>query len=56
MLAADRLAGLGQWCQPRHGIELVEVADPVVGELISVDISVRGGIGVVLLARGRRQA
>ncbi|MFP1155039.1 hypothetical protein BHQ21_24185 [Mycobacterium sherrisii] len=40
-LAADRLAELGQWCQPRQGIELVEVADPVNGELISVDISVR---------------
>lgn len=39
--AGQRLAELGQWCQPREGIDLLERADPITGDLISADIEVR---------------
>ncbi len=39
--AGQRLAELGQWCQPREGIDLLERADPNTGDLVSADIEVR---------------
>jgi N-methylhydantoinase B len=36
--AAERLAELGQWCQPRAGVQLVEYADAVTGALVSARI------------------
>lgn len=36
--AGERLAELGQWCQPRAGVELIERADPNTGTLIRADI------------------
>lgn len=39
-LAAERLAALGQWSQPREGIELVEKADPKTGALLETEVQI----------------
>jgi N-methylhydantoinase B len=38
--AATRLSEMGQWCQARDGIDLVELADPATGELKRTEVRV----------------
>lgn len=40
--AATRLAELDQWCQPLDSVELIEIADPRTGQLLRVEVQVRG--------------
>lgn len=42
--AAERMVELGLWCHARDGIELVEYADPVSGDLLLVAIKVRSQV------------
>lgn len=41
-LAAKRLHELGGWCQERHGVEIVERADPETGALTEVEVRISG--------------
>lgn len=40
--AAARLTELDQWCQPRDGVDLIEVANAETGHLLRVDVMVSG--------------
>lgn len=40
--AGERIAGLGGWCKPRDGVEIVEHADPQTGRLLRVEPRVTG--------------